>query len=1316
MALENLKLSIFAFPQKWEANTIDLRVLLVPTGSPLQPLDVGLPQFAGTAWKLRAVMLSGLNGFWSANPSAGAVLAPVPVTLTPPPPPNSSVVLFEALRDGLQVVDAPMTPADKAARLTKLGGTRIRKELPESYTASFAFERSRTDDAGVGDEFGCALRDVIGGAKDDKKPDKTMSWGKVIAYALRQPALAKALGLLYTDIQIPVADVSQLETGGWLYLELDPAAPGQIVPGPDQIRSYAARLPALGADARGLFAAVLFPVGQASQAGYDEPLAEAAIYDDGFAKILHSFQPDTADAASSGHNKLRPATDCGIDLGWDDEQVVIWHNRQLESARVRLGGAVMKPSVEAPLGVGGYRIDVRPDGVGDWNSLCRVQSVDAEGDPAPLVFVAPNQQQPAFSASFAGELTVEPAPVRNLNAEKEAAWLPRYFTRWQGRSLVVTDDTLYELTGGQPLDAEKKPLNPPQSVSYAAVDADIELLYGEVYEFRCRFADLTGGGPANTDKPQRPAPAPTTKLRFLRHVPPKALRIETDPPAPATGGATDVIRQIDTLFLKRPLMGYPDFVFAGIDRAKVLAGANNLLTQVAAAQAKGGAIGVADPDVAQVQISVQVRLPAQDPGPAGTRDGQFREIYRVTRDFAAYNFNAPLANPAPLEVALDYLDVPNLEAFVADVEANPPAGDLPIPRARDVRLRLTPICADTPNRYANQGVRSGLTIDLATRAPALNEADLFVADAAEHRLNAILLQPADHLPQRLAQQLDLTVNNLSFAPEPGHRVVFGASGALRHSLTGDNGVITFAAEGELKGHWIAVITLELDRDWTWDGLQDRSFEIARKDAPNAAEHVVGQIDLRFAVNELALLGDEAQFPDRRTTTRLIFFDAIDPTPAPGAFPKILQPSWTVRPRLKDPAAPGEAALEWSQDIRLPVASAPKQMPKLISAGLALSPFEAKNSYSLTVPRARSLWLQFDQPIADPNDRLFARVLAYGPDPLLSGDITHKLMPPQLLGGDFNPAEYAAQTLPGTIEPDPPQVPIDAELIRVIVPNQPEDNSGLNAMVELIAGESGTHFVMPLPPGIAEDALELFGFWTYEIRVGHKAIWSTAQARFGRPLRVSGVQHPAPKLTCVAHRVVPPEGPAAVFEPPARIVVTAPYATPVYADQKLTNPVEGDPRTRMWVMLYAQVMQADGSTWRNVLLGRKFAWPQFEQAQIGGPKRTHTRDVVGRAEFELKAVENVLAGLALPTDSPLSVLAVELLPGGGFQYQVVNFGKGQVLFVADNPELPVDPFAAPFFGIAAQPVGTSDPLGRDLGTIRSHRILRTSPLTPVPPGC
>ena len=35
----------------------------------------------------------------------------------------------------------------------------------------------------------------------------------------------------------------------------------------------------------------------------------------------------------SSHDKLRPATDAGIDLGWDDEQVTLWLNRQLDATR-----------------------------------------------------------------------------------------------------------------------------------------------------------------------------------------------------------------------------------------------------------------------------------------------------------------------------------------------------------------------------------------------------------------------------------------------------------------------------------------------------------------------------------------------------------------------------------------------------------------------------------------------------------------------------------------------------------------------------------------------------------------------------------------------------------------------------------------------------------------------------------------------------------------------------------------------------------------------------------------------------------------------
>ena len=43
-----------------------------------------------------------------------------------------------------------------------------------------------------------------------------------------------------------------------------------------------------------------------------------------------------------------------------------------------------------------------------------------------------------------------------------------------------------------------------------------------------------------------------------------------------------------------------------------------------------------------------------------------------------------------------------------------------------------------------------------------------------------------------------------------------------------------------------------------------------------------------------------------------------------------------------------------------------------------------------------------------------------------------------------------------------------------------------------------HFLLPRPPAVADDDPQLFGFWTYEVRVGHAGTrppdWSTAQAR------------------------------------------------------------------------------------------------------------------------------------------------------------------------------------------------------------------------------
>lgn len=247
------------------------------------------------------------------------------------------------------------------------------------------------------------------------------------------------------------------------------------------------------------------------------------------------------------------------------------------------------------------------------------------------------------------------------------------------------------------------------------------------------------------------------------------------------------------------------------------------------------------------------------------------------------------------------------------------------------------------------------------------------------------------------------------------------------------------------------------------------------------------------------------------------------------------------------------------------------------------------------------------------------------------------------------------------EPEEPPLPVDPELIRVIYPGQPADASGLAAMQVLEKSRhSDTHYLLPLPPGVGEDAPELFGMWVYELRLGHDdRRWSTAQGRFGPPLRVSGVQHPAPALSCV------------VLRRPFSIETAAPFAVPVLNNRILRRGVV--PLTEMWLLLYAQVQQIDNKGWRNVLLTRTQAFPEKELEHVQfGEKLT----LQALARFDMDSTWNLLFNLGLPRGTPLSVLAVEMLPGqGGISYP--------------------------------------DPLGAHLGMVR---VLRTSPLVAVPPVC
>jgi hypothetical protein len=392
---------------------------------------------------------------------------------------------------------------------------------------------------------------------------------------------------------------------------------------------------------------------------------------------------------------------------------------------------------------------------------------------------------------------------------------------------------------------------------------------------------------------------------------------------------------------------------------------------------------------------------------------------------------------------------------------------------------------------------------------------------------------------------------------------------------------------------------------------------------------VGSLALLHTVSAAALDGE----PERDRTV-LLFVDAFSP-PTWNGKPYELAVRYDLTGKLED----GETIAADAETL-LPIATPPAQVPAVVSAGYALSAYAADEDYAATSPRARRLWLELAEPLSDARDAYFIRVVAHAPDPLLLACAEPAADPP---------AEVASA--------------LDPELVRVIVPGQADDFSGLAAMQKLIPADgSDRHFLVPLPPGTEAGSPELFGFYSYELRVGHdrgtpaSPFWSTAQGRFGAALTLEGVQHPAPQIRCGVTRT------------DQEVVASAPYAQPYYNG---ANVLPTPQNTEIWMALYVQVEQADKATMRNIQLDLRRGAPYYRKQEAGGVPRLRT----AYATWSDDALHALLDPLGLPDTSPLSVLAVELLPepNGGF----------------------------------------IDPLGGDLGDVR---ILRTSPLTPVQSIC
>src|SRR5215469_16338672 len=131
MAITDIKLTLMAFPQRWDGTGMDLRILVAPRGDPTLPLTAGAPAFAKARLTLNALLIPDL----AALPAPANVTALVKLPVTPP---SNAEALFDQLKARVKFDPAPPPVTPPAAT------TAFLKQLMPSYQAAFPLDRKST--------------------------------------------------------------------------------------------------------------------------------------------------------------------------------------------------------------------------------------------------------------------------------------------------------------------------------------------------------------------------------------------------------------------------------------------------------------------------------------------------------------------------------------------------------------------------------------------------------------------------------------------------------------------------------------------------------------------------------------------------------------------------------------------------------------------------------------------------------------------------------------------------------------------------------------------------------------------------------------------------------------------------------------------------------------------------------------------------------------------------------------------------------------------------------------------------------------------
>ena len=432
------------------ARTLSIRLLIASTGNPLELLvnpPAGMPAFADARFAFTVKMSDTVGALPQRTLVDQTTVLPDPGAVPPTINSPNARAIFTAIKDALEIPDgaAADTFAPQGRDLTR----QLRKYLPRSYRQSFAFIKQRTSLAVIDDTYHCLMNcppDL-----QPPPPPTVIGWGEALAFAMRQPRLAEALGMIVI-LDVPLDAAPRLEQGGWLWVELAAASDyfAQAAATPGFLRSFATRVPELPvADERAVFTPVVFPVSDdAAAAGtlgnFDKVFVEALRFDDGFSKIVHARQPLSADILDEEGTGAPIGRDEGVQLGWDDEDILEGQNRALGAPPM----AKTRCWRHAACSAIGSMYD---PGAGPGGLRCRKVMV-----PLDLGVDLGTALEERWS---------EAVPTEH----SQQIWLPSWFVKWRGGSLVVSTTDEQRLMNVPP--------GRPQTM--IPVDADdVELRYG----------------------------------------------------------------------------------------------------------------------------------------------------------------------------------------------------------------------------------------------------------------------------------------------------------------------------------------------------------------------------------------------------------------------------------------------------------------------------------------------------------------------------------------------------------------------------------------------------------------------------------------------------------------------------------------------------------------------------------------------------------------------------------------------------------------------------------------------------------------------